>query len=78
MTQKNSGNDRNKIEVSVEIPVPARFRACDWKEFLRNFEPRKATSDGSATATHWLIALSVGTGVCGHLVGCRHQSAIDW
>jgi hypothetical protein len=37
---KNSGNDRNKIEVSVEIPVPARFRACDRSEFRRNFEPR--------------------------------------
>jgi hypothetical protein len=37
---KNSGNDRNEIEVSVKIPVPARFRARDRKEFLRNFEPR--------------------------------------
>jgi hypothetical protein len=37
---KNSGNDRNKIEVLVKIPVPARFRARDRKEFLRNFEPR--------------------------------------
>ena len=36
---KNSGNDRNEIEVSVEIPVPARFRARDRKEFLQNFEP---------------------------------------
>jgi hypothetical protein len=35
---KNSGKDRNKIEISVEIPVPARFRARDRKEFLRNFE----------------------------------------
>ena len=36
---KNSGNDRNEIEVSVKIPVPAIFRARDRKEFLRNFEP---------------------------------------
>jgi hypothetical protein len=36
---KNSGNDRNEIEVSVKIPVPARFHASDRKEFLRNFEP---------------------------------------
>jgi hypothetical protein len=35
-----SGNDRNKIEVSVKIPVPAIFRARNRKEFLRNFEPR--------------------------------------
>jgi hypothetical protein len=35
---KKSGKDRNKIEISVEIPVPARFRARDRKEFLRNFE----------------------------------------
>jgi hypothetical protein len=34
---KNSRNDRNEIEVSVKIPVPARFRARDQKEFLRNF-----------------------------------------
>jgi hypothetical protein len=39
VTHTNSGNDRNEIEVSVEIPVPARFRACNGKEFLRNFEP---------------------------------------
>jgi hypothetical protein len=37
---KNSGNDRNEIKVSVKIPVLARFRARDQKEFLRNFEPR--------------------------------------
>jgi hypothetical protein len=37
---KKSRNDRNEMEVSVEIPVPARFRACDQKEFHRNFEPR--------------------------------------
>jgi hypothetical protein len=40
VTHKNSGNDRNKIEVSVGVPVPARLLARDWKEFLRNFEPR--------------------------------------
>jgi hypothetical protein len=37
---KNNGNDRNKIEVLVSVPVPARFRARDQKEFLWNFEPR--------------------------------------
>jgi hypothetical protein len=37
---KNSGNDRNEIEVSVKIPVPAIFRARDRTEFRRNFEPR--------------------------------------
>jgi hypothetical protein len=36
---KNSRNDRNEIKVLVKIPVPARFRARDRKEFLRNFEP---------------------------------------
>ena len=40
MTHKNSGNDRNEIEVLVKIPVPAIFHARDRKEFLRNFEPR--------------------------------------
>jgi hypothetical protein len=41
MTLKNSGNDRNEIEVLVEIPVPAIFRARDRTEFRRNFEPRQ-------------------------------------
>jgi hypothetical protein len=36
----NSGNDRNEIEVSVKIPVPAIFRARDRTEFRQNFEPR--------------------------------------
>jgi hypothetical protein len=33
---KNSRNDRNKIEVSVKIPVPARFRTRNRKEFILN------------------------------------------
>jgi hypothetical protein len=41
---KNSRNDWNEIEVLVKIPVPARFRARDRKEFLRNFEPRNRIS----------------------------------
>ena len=39
-----SGNDRNEIEVSVKIPVPARFRARNRKEFIRKFEPRRCAS----------------------------------
>jgi hypothetical protein len=46
VTPKNNGNDRNEIEVLVSVPVPARFRACDRKEFLRNFEPREISSSG--------------------------------
>jgi hypothetical protein len=42
---KNSGNDRNEIEVSVKILVPAIFRARDRKEFLRNFEPSLTDTD---------------------------------
>jgi hypothetical protein len=49
VTHKNSGNDRNKIEVSVKIPVPAKFRARDRKEFLRNFEPRLRVDN------HWMV-----------------------
>jgi hypothetical protein len=40
VTAKNTGNDRNQIEVSVKVLVPGRFLASDQKEFLRNFEPR--------------------------------------
>jgi hypothetical protein len=47
VTHKNSGNDRNEIEVSVKIPVPAKFRARDRKEFLRNFEPSKKLLSGA-------------------------------
>jgi hypothetical protein len=50
VTHKNSGNDRNEIEVSVVIPVPARFRARDRKEFFRNFEPSLHDSLRSAEA----------------------------
>jgi hypothetical protein len=50
VTHKNSGNDQNETEVLVEIPVPARFRASDRKEFLRNFEPRAAAAAAVASA----------------------------
>jgi hypothetical protein len=40
VTHKNSGNDWNEIKVFFGVPVPARFRAPDRKEFLQNYEPR--------------------------------------
>jgi hypothetical protein len=59
VTHKNSGNDRNEIEVSVEIPVPARFRACDRKEFLRNFEPRLQLLDTNYAYTYEILIPNV-------------------
>jgi hypothetical protein len=51
VTHKNSGNDRNEIEVLVKIPVPAIFRARDRKEFLRNFEPSFQGFSSNATTS---------------------------
>ena len=63
---KNSGNDRNEIEVSVKIPVPAIFRARDRKEFLRNFEPSIDPS--------WLIGWATeANNKCRQGLGCKFR-----
>jgi hypothetical protein len=62
VTYENSGNDWNKIEVSVEIPVPARFRARDRKEFLQKFEPSEHNT--SLEFAIWLEWWLIFIGLC--------------